>query len=239
MKIITNNRRFILLSTALGILIFIVFYPFKFSSIPEKRSRIQMAIQGLGRMFYERGGEFCDQKEYDSCLRESWIATKLDQKLDGAYCNLGVAYFKKGDYERASFYFEKAYEINPHRFATRNNLVLTYEKLLETYVKNGKDEDVGKVLSKMSNTMILRTGMSKEEALHVTNFLENKKISEVKIKNKSKNVEVVLSRDQADLDSLMILVFEEGKLSAFGESSEIKFSGILKSYPEINDLIGR
>lgn len=88
------------------------------------------------RWHYNRGGDLLEAKEYNECIQESKQAIELDPTLDGAYCNLGAAYYKKGMLPEAEAALRKAYEMNPQRAATRQNLALVYEALSDPKADN-------------------------------------------------------------------------------------------------------
>lgn len=145
MKIKGNKKVFFLLSLIMSIFLTIICHLMASDGIDEINQSTQSSSRNEARKHYNRGADFLDLKKYEECIKESEIAVKLDPKLDGAYCNLGGAYFMKGDYNKALLYLNKAFEINPNRKATRDNLSLVYVKLGSLYVEDKKYDEALKI----------------------------------------------------------------------------------------------
>jgi len=70
---------------------------------------------------------------FDEAIEECSLASSdiLYRSRDKAFTTLGVAYFKKGDLDRAKEYYEKALEINPAFVYTHNELGKLYMSIGE------------------------------------------------------------------------------------------------------------
>ncbi|TBR20012.1 tetratricopeptide repeat protein, partial [bacterium] len=136
MKIMSNKILFFSLFLIIILLLAFSFAPARFTrKFVHKTYHLMLKID-KGRLHYEQGADFLDQKKYDDCIRESEIAIKLNPRLDGAYCNMGASYLVKDDYDRALFYLAKAFRINPKREATHKNLILLFNNLQYGHIKN-------------------------------------------------------------------------------------------------------
>lgn len=95
------------------------------------------------------------------------------------------------------------------------------------------------------NSWHIKKGITKEKALKILNLRDNKKFSGMKLRSQTKLIEVVFCEDKGSgninlgdeaIDRVLILVFENGKLSSFGKGRN-KYSAILQEYPEIADFV--
>lgn len=107
-----------------------------FKKAKESYERALALKSDYSEVRYNLCGLYLTVSDWDAAVRECSAASEdfLYKSRDRAYTSLGVAYYNKGEFEKAENAFKKSLELNPA-------LVYTHNELGKLYLKLGRNEE--------------------------------------------------------------------------------------------------
>ena len=77
---------------------------------------------------FERGNHAYEQEDYRGAVRQYLAAIELDEEISEVHYNLGLSYYRIGEWELAAQSLDQARRITPKRPEIHYNLALVYNK---------------------------------------------------------------------------------------------------------------
>ena len=107
----------------------VIFYGLKDNALAEKNYRLALKYnKDYTEAHYNLCGLYLVENRLDDAIKECSYASSdpLYRARASALTNLGIAYFRKGDVNKAKQYYDKALEINPAYVYTHNEIGKLY-----------------------------------------------------------------------------------------------------------------